>query len=712
MNISKVKHQGLTPCKLSLGVAIASLGFSAIASSAEQEIDEIVIVGESQLVESRITLQGDAIRVANTGEFLKVVPGANISRNGPLTGLPQYRGSNGDKVNVVVDGMPINASGPNAMDAPVSMVPGANLKSLTVSRGIASVSSGQETAGGHVNVQSQQGSFSDDSEIKTHLQANTLYNSNGDGTHSSALGFIANQNHKVGVSVSAQEGDDVDFQGNDEIPNTFFRRNRVNTFYGFQGDEFGFSLDAARINTKDTGTAALPMDIIFIDGKSVQGNAYLNINDWVVDFGAGSNRVEHGMDNFSHRQAPTMMMGMMMMPMNRFNFAEGAHKTASLELSGPLASGDISFGLDYSDSVYDSTISDPTNPAFSLSNFNNANRSILGLYAEWVRVSDSVSWELGLRQNQFEASADNASAAGAPMMVAMNLMPVIMAFNQADKTVEENNLDAVAKMAISLSDQADFSLGFARKTQAPSYQALYLWAPLQATGGLADGRNYIGNLELDSEVANEINVGLDYAVANTNLSFQVFYRDVEDYIQGTTEINSPFAAQINTVSNMMGGANALQFNNVDASFYGADLGYNGAIGDTVYYRGVLSYVRGQREDVNDDLYRIAPLNHTVTVGVNYETFDFSVTSELVAEQDKVASYNNEQVTAGYGLLHVNARWLASEKFQLVFGVDNLLDKNHAVHLNGYNRVANADIARGDRLKGPGRSVRVGLSYSF
>jgi len=707
--------------KRPIGMAIVSLGFFTVlncagAVAAEQGIDEIVIVGESKLVESSITLVGDGIRIANTGDFLKVVPGANVSRIGPLTGLPQYRGSSGDKVNVVVDGMPINASGPNAMDAPISMVPGANLKSLTVSRGIASVSSGQETAGGHINVQSQKGSFSKNSETKSHLQASTLYNVNGKGKHSSALGFIANQNHKFGVSVSAQKGDDIDFQSNKEIPNTFFRRNRINTFYGFQTDNFGFTLDGTRINTKNTGTAALPMDITFIDGKSLQGSAYLNMGDWLLDLNVGSNRVEHGMDNFSHRQAPGMMTGMMMplvsTEMNRFNFAKGSHKTAALELSGPLAGGDVSFGIDYSQSIYDSLISDPTNAAFSLTNFNESDRSIVGVFAEWVKVSDTLSWELGLRQNQFEADSKNVGASGAPMMVAMNLIPVVMAFNQGDKSVEDNHFDVLAKMAVSLSENANLSLGVSQKHQAPSYQALFLWAPLQATGGLADGRNYVGNLSLESEEANEINIGLDYSVAHTNVSMQIFYRDVEDYIQGTPTINSPFATQINTVSNMMGGSDALQFNNVDAHFYGADMGYNGVISEGVYYRGVLSYVRGKRDDVSDDLYRIAPLNHTLTLGLNYASFDFSVTSELVAQQDKVSSYNNEQETAGYGLLHINARWQANENFQFVFGIDNLLDKYHAVHLNGYNRVTNGDIPRGERLKGPGRSLRMGLSYSF
>ena len=45
------------------------------------------------------------------------------------------------------------------------------------------------------------------------------------------------------------------------------------------------------------------------------------------------------------------------------------------------------------------------------------------------------------------------------------------------------------------------------KTRAPSYQQLYLWVPLQATNGLADGHNYVGDINLDSEKAYESRPG-------------------------------------------------------------------------------------------------------------------------------------------------------------------------------------------------------------
>ena len=80
-------------------------------------------------------------------------------------------------------------------------------------------------------------------------------------------------------------------------------------------------------------------------------------------------------------------------------------------------------------------------------------------------------------------------------------------------------------------DQEEY-LGAGRKTRAPSYQERYLWLPLQATAGLADGRTYTGNLDLQSEVATEVELGLDFERSTFHLSPRLFYRDVADYIQG------------------------------------------------------------------------------------------------------------------------------------------------------------------------------------
>ncbi|GAB1261532.1 TonB-dependent receptor [Aurantivibrio plasticivorans] len=680
-----------------LQLSIAPAALMAGVCVADSNIDEIVVVGESQLVENSLSLEGDALKIGNTGDILKWVPGANINRNGPLTALPQYRGASGDRVNVSVDGMTLFPGGPNAMDAPISSVPGSDVKTLSVSRGIASVSAAQETLGGHMAVTSQRGQFSEDAQWYPQVRVTSLYNGNGGGAHSSVLAAVANDQQKAGVAYSYQEGDDQDYVDGD-VPNTFFRRNRVAAFYALQTEHSTLNIDVTQIATEDTGTASLPMDILYIDADTVNVDGSITVGGMTLSAAIGTQDIEHEMDNFSHRFLvdPTRY---------RNNYATGDHDHANFAVHAPLGVGYINAGVDYSKALHNSDISNPNNAMFAVANFNNVEKTIVGLYAEWISKSDALSWELGVRSNSWQSDADEVSG---PMMVA----PLAVQFNASERDRDERNTDVVAKLAYQASSHAVLSAGVAQKTRAPSYQELYLWAPLQATGGLADGRNYVGNLNLENETARELNVGMDVDRGTFAVSAQLFYRRVDDYIQGTSQINLPNAMQVNMISTMMGGQPALQFNNVEATLYGTDIGYTGSFAEHWYYRGNLSYVRGERDDVSDDLYRIAPLNHSLTLGTLLGNWDLSATSELVAKQDKVSSYNNEQASAGYGLLHIDVRWQFANRLHVVLGIDNVFDKKYAVHLNGYNRVADADVAVGERLPGAGRNVRAGVSYHF
>ncbi len=72
------------------------------------------------------------------------------------------------------------------------------------------------------------------------------------------------------------------------------------------------------------------------------------------------------------------------------------------------------------------------------------------------------------------------------------MMPPAMmlrdSFNNAQRNQDDDNVDLVARAWYAASDNSSWYLGLARKNRSPSYQERYLWLPLEATGGLADGR--------------------------------------------------------------------------------------------------------------------------------------------------------------------------------------------------------------------------------
>ena len=46
------------------------------------------------------------------------------------------------------------------------------------------------------------------------------------------------------------------------------------------------------------------------------------------------------------------------------------------------------------------------------------------------------------------------------------------------------------------------------------------------------------------------------------------------------------------------------------------------------------------------------------------------------------------------------------------GVENVFDKDYEPHWSGINRVANSDVAVGDRVPGPGRNYFATLQYKY
>ena len=269
-------------------------------------------------------------------------------------------------------------------------------------------------------------------------------------------------------------------------------------------------------------------------------------------------------------------------------------------------------------------------------------------------------------------------------------------------------LDAVIKYRRPISASTEWNFEIGSKSRAPSYQELYLWLPMQATGGLADGRTYIGNLGLREERSNEVVIGVGAQVGSFAVSPQVFYRRVDDYIQGVPSTNTT----ANMVAMMMSGKEPLQFDNVDAEIWGFDAAWSYELSDSLLLDGIVSLARGQRRDINDDLYRLSPLNGSV--GLTYSAESWSLKSEIVgyADQNRVSMSNDETGTSGYWLLNLGYTWHPLASLRVEARVDNLLDETYQNHVTGINRAAGSDIPVGERLFGVERTLSAGLIYSF
>lgn len=641
-------------------------------------------------------LPSTIISMPDAGESLKKLPGANVNRNGPLTSVAQYRGLFGDRVNVLVDGFKINSAGPNSMDTPLSYIPATRLESISLYRGIAPVSSGMETMGGTILATTKKSAFGNSDAFELNGSASTGYAENGDNYYGALLAGVANNNHSFHVAGSVERGNDLEFDGGDILPSEH-KRDTFGAGYAFQNGIQTFAINAEHHDTGETGTPALPMDIIYAKGERYNGrfsNAFANGGTISAKFSYQD--TEHLMTNYTLRKPPSMMMR--------------RHAITDVEAHSFGLAYDISgwkVGVDMDEAEHNAVIHNPDNALFFVDNYNDIERNRYSVFGEKEFNIEQWKLEAGLRYTRVEMDAGEVSSS-------MGMAPVIAlrnAFNSADRSQNEDLIDIVFNTTYTVSSKFDVIAGIARKERAASYQERYLWLPLESTAGLADGNNYIGNIELDKEVAYQAELGFDWHTPRATLSPHIFYHHINDYIQGTPNTN----AAASMVSSMMSGPSklVLEYNNVDAKLYGMDANWSFAITPAWQLEGVVSYVRGERRDTSDNLYRIAPLTARTMLSYVQTNWTVGFEAETVSAQNKVSDENREKKTSGYAVFNLSANYQPTQNIVITAGVNNLLDRDYENHLGGYNRISNnPDVAQGDRLPGLGRSAYVGVGVNW
>lgn len=685
------------------GAPAAAQPRAAAAPAAATE--HVIVTGERvyPIVDTVAPAAADAV---DTAELLRELPGASLNANGPLTGIAQYRGLYGDRVAITLDGLPLVTGGPNSMDAPLSYASPLLLEHLHLERGIASVSSTVESLGGHIGADYDRGEHGDGRAIKPSGRVLARYADNG-GLGSVAARLVgANETHKVALLAQRDRADDLEFPGGRLAP-TRLERDRYDISYAYRADGLEVRINGGRLETRDTGTPSLPMDIGWIETDLVGLEVAADVGRAAIEAAVGYSGVEHVMDNFSLRAPPATPA------QHRSTFAEGRGFNFRIGSRWLLDTGEWRLGVDGRTAEHSAVISNPNAPAFRIVNFDEATRDIVGVYGQWNRALARLDIEAGVRVNRARTRSGDASAtipAMNPMsqMMAANAALLAERFNADNGTRTRTNVDAVVKIGRPFGEMRSVYVELGRKTRVPSYQELFLWLPLESTGGLADGRSYIGSPALDSEVSHEINLGASWHFGKAWIAPQAFYKDVDGYIQGIPSENET----ANAVATMMTGRPALEFANTDARLYGIDAAWGVYLTESLTLDGVLGLVRGKRTDVNDHLYRIAPPNARVALTYDAERWSATVESVLYAAQTRTSAYNQERPTPGYGVLNAAATWRFRDGLALHARVSNLLDKRYRDHLDGMNRAANTDVPVGERLFAPGRTLQVGIDVSW
>ena len=690
---------------IALSASLSWLAPTALAQSSQPPLIDVITVSAPQLdTPARDQLDPAAQPIVagpDTTQIIARLPGAAAVSNGALSGQLQYRGLFGTRLAIRINNQAIASGGPNLMDPPLHYAPSVLVDRIEIARGVSPVSNGPGLGGGF-DVSLKSGRFADTPQFSLSHDLSLATRSVDDSTTAGGLVGLANDTIRLHVLGSLETGGDRDTPLG-RIGGSEHERRVFGLGAGWQAGPHELTVDLRRNETGPTGNPPFAMDIRFIDTDTGR-IAYTGTFDAArLDLSAGWSDVGHAMNNFSLRPAPASPMRW------RETFAYAESHTLAASLTVPAMGGELRAGLDRVDTDHDVTITNPMNPNFFLRNLPDIAISRTGGFVEWTgEMSGGWQGELGLRVDHHEARSGLASTGSAvPAMPGM----LAMAANNADRDWQGSTLDAVARLWRPLTDTSRLRLTLARKTRAPGYLERFAWLPTAASGGLADGNTYVGDTGLVPETAWIAEAGLDWANDHVYARPTVFIRRIEDYIQGVPFDATPGVTDtpVEMVAGMNGDTTPLRFANVEAELYGLDADFGYQIDSRWRLDGSVSWVRGKRRDIDDNLYRIAPPH--IRLGASYDAARWTVTLESLAtaRQDNVSRSNDETETPGQVLMNLYGRWDMRPGVALAVGVENLLDQTWRDHLAGVNRNAGSQIGLGERLPGNGRSIGLRLT---
>ena len=654
------------------------------------QLPSLVVVGQeipltaTRVVEPTPGLQLDG---SDTASLLEDVPGAAVVRNGPLTGIVQLRGLSDDHVGVLVNGMQITPACPNHMDPPLLYIAPSQLHSLTVIPGITSVSLGGDNIGGMVLAEPKSPAFAKTPSPLFTGKVGSFYRSSNDGVGVNGGFTLANPIWSGSYDGSWQTADDLRFPGG---------RVRDSGFGEYQQHEGQIATQILNgvldvyggvSRTRDAGTPAQPMDMIEDDSWNVGGRMTGTYSFGDLDARIGFNSADHTMDNFSLR--PLGGDDPFTAP------SQNDDLSGSIGLTVPHGDDTFRTGLEFYWTRFDAFEKDLFDGS-SQEDINNANRSRVGLYLEWQR-NWSPQWTtfVGVRNDTVWSDTDDVN------QFYTDSASDAAAFDSHSHQATNVDLDAMASVRFTPDNHQSYELAFARKTRSPSILERYIYTPFSALSGNSDGRFYLGNLDLVSEVSHEIAVTGDWHTDAWGLRVTPFYNFVTDYIQGT-----PIDRFVNDLA-------VLQYQNLDrADLYGVDAESHYDLSKVFTLRGQVSYVRGIDRDNGDNLYRIEPLHGRVSLEEHWAGWRSAVELVWAAPQHKVSAFNDELPSPGYALLNLRAGYTFREHLNIDVALENVFNSHYEEHLTGINYVLKSDVPVGARIPGPGRFVAVSVGYKF
>lgn len=676
-------YKVLAHSPLTLAMMIAS---SLALANHDLAIELVEVVGKATPRATTEQLFSEAPVTRPThdaGELLRSVTGMTALRRGGRGFEPIIRGQTQSNLNVISNGAFNYGACPGRMDPPTTYIGVDSFDSVQVIKGHRSVIYGAGGSGGTLLFEHLRPKFAQHSVQGSIVSG---YTSNSDLTSLSADVAAGGEKGYVRVFVANKNSDNYE-DGNGNNVASSFESNSFGIVAGIDLTEADYlEFSHKRADENDIWYAGNNMDAVFADSRTStikwHHHQAVGLLD-EIEMTLYRSDVQHLMDNYTVRNRNTMANGMAA-PSSSDTWGGRILTTIDTERAKWRA------GVDYRANDRNATLYRDIGK--------NGNYNILvsrmwpdvqqrqtGVFAELdYRNSDKDSLRLGLRVDEFDSSAEDATLLAGMMGAATPTTLYQQFYSSSETDRDHSDVSLVLGWDRTLDTDALFSVNLSRSVRTPD--ATEQWIARSAMGSF-----WVGNPQLQPEVHQQLDLTLMQNTEAIEWSATVFYDEIEDYIERYTS----------------GSANL--YRNINASLYGVELDGNVRLGDRLEARVGVSYVRGDGD--NGDLARISPLQARTNLDYTHDHWAMGVEWILSVRQSHYdPDIDVNAATAGFGVLHLYGHWNITKQWVFEAGIENLLDNAYAYHVNA----ANADPfnPQAVRVNEPGRQSWAKLRYRF
>ncbi|MEW8288997.1 MAG: TonB-dependent copper receptor [Candidatus Thiodiazotropha endolucinida] len=691
-----------------LSLAISSLLATSCLHAEEQaeKLGEIYVEGKADTTPAVTRTQLDDSSQglpADGGDFLRDINGVSGIRMGGHGIDPVIRGQSQNRLNIILDGAYIHGGCPNRMDPPTAYSALESYDSVTVIKGSQTVIYGGGGSGGTVLFERQPPRFKDGKSYLGEVDAG--YKGNSKTKEFSADIAAGSETGYIRGVLGYEDADNYEDGDGNEVRSAYENRSG-NLILGYMPDQdkrLELNFEATRED--DTLFAGAGMDSPKSDADNIRFK--YQQSDGLGPF-AGiraeiySSQVDHLMDNFSLRELSAPML--MEVP--------ATSDTAGGRLYGDIMVGgsNLTIGIDYQNNERDADrfsgmpmMAEPTTLQSIM--WPGAEHEQTGLFAELAMpLGEENLLKLGMRYDRIDASisrGDEKPDLG-PSPTPNNLYAAYYAETSDEQT--EDNVGGFIHYEHTLGDGSLFA-GFSRSVRTADATERYL-ASFSRNMMTGMDSSWVGNPELEAEKHHQLEVGYKWQNAGLDTDITLYYNDVSDYILRDKARGQDGILVANGTANI--------YRNVDAEFYGIEWQAGYRLSNSLKTSASLAYVRAENSTDDRPIAQIAPLE--ATVSLDYASGDWELGGSVRANAKQTradlenGSGQDVQETPGWGVIDLHGRYALSKNSSIRFGVDNLLDKRFAYHVNR----ANVDPFNPEAIQvnEPGREVWLRGSVKF